>query len=593
MKNIFTPLLVSLAFPLAAMSQTLHVGYSADDIASKAGGLEAGNYIAAAIKIPAELAAAYKGGQITGIDVGYGSATTKAVTLFISDDLNSAPSYTQAARIDKVSHWTNFELTQPWTIDGTKDIYVGYYVLINSTRDFPIGNDNLALYPDNCNFIRTAASVDGLWSGEFEHSAPTFGNLCLRAAITGGESAAEMAHMQGVVVSPKFVRSGDTFEIATAVVNWGDADVTSVEMSYKVGDDAAVSKEFTFSMPVETGELTTLTFTGCSTEQEMFDLPVEVTLTKVNGKAPAVSSSQTGYFDCIRDAYPRSMVVEEGTGTWCGYCPIGYVGLETLREDHPDGSFIGIAVHDNDVMENYNYDSYLNQFISGYPKCVVNRISEYTDIIPSFGNLEGIYKTLRNSAAYEKVDVRSEIVDNATLHATATVSFLKDYPDNNFAIAFVLTEDGVGPHMQYNGFSGGNVSSNGMAEEFESKGPYVSLIFNDVARYLSSTTGHDGSVPSSVSRGESHDFSMDLPLYDCSNVNNVNVIALLIDRTTGEILNAGTNKAGKSSGVDSVEAGKEDAPVEYYTLSGIRVTKPGQGIYIMRRGTQVEKVIIR
>ena len=45
--------------------------------------------------------------------------------------------------------------------------------------------------------------------------------------------------------------------------------------------------------------------------------------------------------------FVRRCVVEEYTGTWCGNCPRGIVGLSRLAEDFGD-RFIGIAIHTGD-----------------------------------------------------------------------------------------------------------------------------------------------------------------------------------------------------------------------------------------------------
>lgn len=45
-------------------------------------------------------------------------------------------------------------------------------------------------------------------------------------------------------------------------------------------------------------------------------------------------------------------------------------------------------------------------------------------------------------------------------------------------------------------------------------------------------------------------------------------------------------------GIDSIET-DTDAETEYYTLQGIRVSNPGEGLYIMRRGGKTQKVLIR
>ena len=50
----------------------------------------------------------------------------------------------------------------------------------------------------------------------------------------------------------------------------------------------------------------------------------------------------------------------------------------------------------------------------------------------------------------------------------------------------------------------------------------------------------------------------------------------------------------KTSGVEEItEVEGDDAPVEYYNLQGIRVNNPTSGIYIVRQGAKVSKVLVK
>ena len=49
----------------------------------------------------------------------------------------------------------------------------------------------------------------------------------------------------------------------------------------------------------------------------------------------------------------------------------------------------------------------------------------------------------------------------------------------------------------------------------------------------------------------------------------------------------------ESSGIGSVVADDDDAPVEYFNLQGVKVTNPENGIFIKRQGKKVEKVILQ
>lgn len=48
-----------------------------------------------------------------------------------------------------------------------------------------------------------------------------------------------------------------------------------------------------------------------------------------------------------------------------------------------------------------------------------------------------------------------------------------------------------------------------------------------------------------------------------------------------------------TAGVDNVSADFDDAPAEYFTISGVKVTNPAPGLYIVRRGAKVTKEYIR
>lgn len=47
-----------------------------------------------------------------------------------------------------------------------------------------------------------------------------------------------------------------------------------------------------------------------------------------------------------------------------------------------------------------------------------------------------------------------------------------------------------------------------------------------------------------------------------------------------------------SNGINGIEVDNSDAPVEYYNLQGVKVANPEKGIYIMRQGSSVRKVIL-
>ena len=81
------------------------------------------------------------------------------------------------------------------------------------------------------------------------------------------------------------------------------------------------------------------------------------------GASPVSVQAQTPTFD-------RTVVIEEGTGTWCGWCIRGIVAMDYMKKTYGD-KFLGIAVHVNDVMQSYDYAVGVN--LSSFPGCNVQR----------------------------------------------------------------------------------------------------------------------------------------------------------------------------------------------------------------------------
>ena len=73
------------------------------------------------------------------------------------------------------------------------------------------------------------------------------------------------------------------------------------------------------------------------------------------------------------ESYPRRMVMEEATATWCGWCPRGIVAIDGLKRDFPD-NFLAIAIHGNGDKMAYVGEYGLNVY--SYPSAFLNRKEE-------------------------------------------------------------------------------------------------------------------------------------------------------------------------------------------------------------------------
>ena len=77
-------------------------------------------------------------------------------------------------------------------------------------------------------------------------------------------------------------------------------------------------------------------------------------------------------------AATKRVLVEEATGTWCGFCVRGICFMDDLNTLHPTTTGL-IAVHNGDPMTDATYDAGIGPKIGGYPSGLVDRQATEVD----------------------------------------------------------------------------------------------------------------------------------------------------------------------------------------------------------------------
>ena len=287
------------------------------------------------------------------------------------------------------------------------------------------------------------------------------------------------------------------------------------------------------------------------------------------------------------ETYERKIVVEKGTGTWCGYCPRGILGFRAMYEKYPD-NFIGIAIHDDD-MYSPSYIYYVWQRLDGYPDCELNRKHH---IDPNEESLENYY-LFEIDKATARILMTAEWEDEGKNKAVirTTTRFAYDR-DEEFRIAYVVTENSVGPYLQANNYSGEAFDMGG----FEKESSRVYMLHDHVARSISTLNGEPESVPSQpkARTDYQHEYVLTLP-DNIQNKENIELIVLLINQTTGEIENADIKKfcEVQEKGTTAILPFSSLTPDSacYYDLHGRAYqSKPtAKGVYIYKG----ERIVIQ
>jgi hypothetical protein len=318
------------------------------------------------------------------------------------------------------------------------------------------------------------------------------------------------------------------------VTNLGSSTISNLTIDWN--DGTAHSQVVNVSIaPFATLDVTHPTALNYPTAVEK---TIAVNISSVNGGVDADVSNNTGskLFNSLSQASPKKVVIEEGTGTWCGWCPRGAVAMEQMFQTHPN-DFIGIAVHNGDPMTVTEYDNGTN--LSGFPGCNVDRA--LLDESVSANLFESYYQQRIGLAVPAGLSMTVSGTSNKTINVSAT--FRTVFASANYRLGVVIIEDNVtgtaSGYNQTNYYSGGANGAMGGFESLANPVPAADMVYDHVGRaLLGGFSGQANSVPAIITDGLSASYTFNYAVPSTSNSANMSAVALLIDNTTGEIVNA-------------------------------------------------------
>lgn len=268
---------------------------------------------------------------------------------------------------------------------------------------------------------------------------------------------------------------------------------------------------------------------------------------------------KTGYV--VNEIFPKTVVYEEATGTWCGWCVRGHIGLKDMAHYHDDGSWIGIAVHNADPMVLAEYDTAIGSFISGYPSGAMNRMPGEVD--PGLSSIQAAYETELAKVPLARVQVGSQSWDPVTRQITfeAQAIFALDINNADYKLAAVIIENGVHgttPTWRQRNYYSGNVITDWEGFNWGSYPAYIpaaTMVYNHVGRaLLGGFNGVEGSVPTSVAYNTPYSYTFTHTLPGNQVAENIELVVLLLDKATGAIVNAKEVSLETALGVTSYNA---------------------------------------
>jgi hypothetical protein len=248
------------------------------------------------------------------------------------------------------------------------------------------------------------------------------------------------------------------------------------------------------------------------------------------------------------DFVPKKAVVyEEATGTWCGWCVRGHVGLKDMAHYHADSTWIGIAVHNGDPMTVTEYDNQMGQFISGYPSGAIDR--KIGNVDPGVASLENVYKNEVKIVPYAKVEIDSQSwdADSRKITVNITTTFGLDLTGTNYKVSLIIVEDSItgtaSGYDQANYYAaGGNDLIDWTGLNWKTLGnpiPASKMVYNHVGRALvNGYSGVGGIIPADITSQQAYSYTFNYTLPSTYKAWHIKLVALLINADTKEIENA-------------------------------------------------------
>lgn len=401
--------------------------------------------------------------------------------------------------------------------------------------------------------------------------------------------------VEALNTTPRFAKNavpaGGVFNITGQLLNTGTraipagTEIRAVARGEEIGS-------YTLSQPVGAAENLNFVFDADPSDNATTEYTVEF--------VPAEGASVTLFSsDVTRSYFARNHFIDEGTGVWCNNCPQGALDIDALVQEYP-GQMIPVCTHVNDVFANDGYWPGLKFYAVPYFMIDRNHDTAYSDT----RKFEGYINVPTIAELTMKKCEVSTNGQQATVKMDVTLAEDLDNASGRYGIGYVMTADYYVPDGDKS-FMQQNMSSRATALQYYYL-PTVIPAHLSFYRHVSISSDYafepvPGSLPESVKAYEAEEVTLSLPCPDLAeSMNDVTLVAFVLDSETGSILNAVSYHIGDlindnvGTGTMTIDYEQTDAAPEYYTLQGMRISRPAQGqMVIERRGTSARKIIIR
>lgn len=431
----------------------------------------------------------------------------------------------------------------PKSLDGLK-------VLVSTTGNTPDDFNDAPIWQTDAEPAGNSETMDGEWN-DHGVSLKAYAGKRIWIAFVNDTYNGCVLGLDNIYVS-----CAPTFNLYSEVEKISTEEAVTIKGYIQAGKEAI--NNYTVHYTCADSVVRTRTFTGLNIAPgatHHFEFEEKMPIAQNKGKfvhfrlwAGIGTDERVGVNDSVAAAAfipQKRVVLEEGTGTWCGWCPLGILAFEHIEEVYGD-QVIKIAVHNDDVFTVEEYDSSLS--FPAFPCGTVNRITysyPYELVEGSTYSFDGQFTWTRyideELAVIRTSEIRlaSATIKDDVLEVSSKLRFALDATNPTYNIAYVITENHVeGKAYQYNYCAD---STNPFFGRFAHGQEYgqqriVGMPFEEVARGIyPAYRGSNVRLPKNVKAGYETivNGSYSLDGATLNNLDNVYVTALVIDSSEG------------------------------------------------------------
>ena len=343
---------------------------------------------------------------------------------------------------------------------------------------------------------------------------------------------------------PRFMHIREQYKLQINLKNNGINEVSSIVLNWNDGRDHIS----TVKTKILSGKTATISHPISISYRDALEKEIRFSVLKVNHEKNTnlFKGTHLKLINFVTKAAGKKVVVEEGTGPWCGACPVGIIAMKKMEETYAHEQFIGISVQHHEM----GVEAYSNSFThwGGIPAADIDRTVK--EVYPVFDDLNTHYQARKSLSVPAGMDLTITGTGN-TVSIETKATFNTNITNANYRLAVIITEDkikGSSPsYDQTNYFSGVNNPDAGWFQNEPNPVPASKMEYDRVAKaLLGGFSGQPNSVPTTITNGQvvTHTFNYTIP--STSNRDNMHAIVLLIDQSNGQIINAETKKLQNS-----------------------------------------------